>query len=169
MLRRVLKRLMSPRLLKFGVVGASGVVVNLGSLWILADVLHLDDWVAATFGLNVVIFGVDAVLSSATAIEISIIWNFLLNNSWTFRDRNERARVGFIPRLLRYNLVSLVGLAIQLAAFVILTAAAMRALELTDAGFWKYPSQLVGIGVAMAWNLLANFYFTWAQHDESAA
>src|SRR5687767_6728594 len=114
--RFALQRLLSPRILRFAAVGFSGVFVNLGMLFIFADVLHVED-----------------VISSALAIEISIIWNFLLNNAWTFRDKNELARVGFHSRMIRYNLVSLVGLGIQLLTFIVLTNSIMHALRLEDA------------------------------------
>lgn len=143
---------MTPRVLRFAAVGFSGVFVNLGFLWAFADVMKLDD-----------------VLASALAIELSIVWNFALNNAWTFRDKNEGAAVGLGARLFRYNLVSLVGLAIQLATFVTLKAAFMNFMQLSELGMWKYPSQLVGIAVAMAWNFLSNFFWTWAPSAAPAA
>ena len=55
--------------LKFGAVGGSGVIVNLAFLagfrWI----------------------GFHDSLSSALAIEVSIISNFILNERWTFKER----------------------------------------------------------------------------------
>ena len=142
--------------------------MNLGMLFLFADVLHLDDVVARTLGRPLEIFGVSSTLSSALAIEVSIIWNFLLNNAWTFQDKNEHARAGFFSRMVAYNVVSLVGLAIQLATFVLLAGAFMRMFELEDAGIWKYPAQLVGIAIAMGWNLVSNFYFTWAQRSDQS-
>src|SRR5512140_561370 len=94
---------MGSRLLRFVAVGATGVAVNLAGLWLLAGVLALRE-----------------VLASALAIEASIVWNFFLNNAFTYGDRNAAAQAGPARRLLRYNLVSLVGLAIQLGAFVLL-------------------------------------------------
>lgn len=146
MLALFLKKLRSPRLWRFAAVGFSGVFVNMGVLALLAEVFKVPD-----------------VWASAAAIELSIIWNFLLNNAWTFRDKNEQAKAGFLQRMVTYNVVSLVGMAIQLGCFVGLNQVFMQLMNLSEPGLWKYPSQLVGIGVAMAWNLLSNFYFTWAQ------
>ena len=89
--------------------------------------------------------------------------NFFLNNSWTFQDRNSQANSSFAARLLRYNLVSLVGLAIQLGTFVAIKAGLTSYLSLEEMGLWKYLAQTVGIGVATIWNFLSNFYWTWAQ------
>lgn len=150
--RRLLQRLKSPRLVRFGLVGLSGVFVNLGLLWVFADAIDLND-----------------VLASAIAIELSIVWNFFLNNAWTFRDKNEGAAAGFGARLFRYNLVSLVGLGIQLATFIVLKNAFMQMFHLTDVGIWKYPAQLAGIAIAMGWNFLSNFFWTWAPSTAPAA
>lgn len=142
------ERFIPRRVLRFGLVGVSGVVVNLGILAVLSDLLHIDD-----------------VVSAAIAIEASILSNFFFNNAWTFRDKNDGAQVSSTWRLVRYNLVSLVGLGIQLGTFILLTNAAMRAFHLDRPGIWKYPSQLVGIAIAMAWNFLTNFFWTWKQNE----
>ncbi len=148
----VVRTVLSPRFLTFALVGGSGVFVNLGGLFLFADVL-----------------GVGEVYSSALAIEISIIWNFLLNNALTFKDRNAFARAGFAARMLTYNLVGLGGLAIQLGVFVLLTRVAMQTWSLSEPGLWKYPAQLAGIGLGMAWNFYTNFFWTWRQKPVGAA
>ena len=56
--------------IKFCVTGLSGVLVNLGSFQLLTQ------------------FGVHRYLASPIAIELSIISNFLINNYWTFADRD---------------------------------------------------------------------------------
>ncbi len=152
MLKKLIKKVARPRILRFAVVGLSGVPVNLGMLWLFSDILGWSLWVA-----------------SPLAIEISIIWNFFLNDTWTFSDRKAEASVGFVKRLYRYNGVSFVGLGIQFAAALAVNQMVMRNLGLTEPGIWKYPAQMVGIGVAMGWNFLSNFYFTWAQKKPEAA
>ena len=124
--------------------------MNLGGLWVLADQFNLNEE-----------------LASAIAIEISIIWNFFLNNSWTFQDRNTEANSSFADRLFRYNLVSLVGLGIQLGTFIAVKAGLQSYLSIEDIGWWKYFAQTAGIGIATIWNFLSNFYWTWAQTSPS--
>jgi putative flippase GtrA len=142
MLERVFRR----RFARFAAVGASGVVVNLAALWLTADVLRMREIVA-----------------SAVAIEVSIVWNFVLNNAITYRDRNAYARVDVGGRLWRYNLVSLVGLALQLGTFVLLRLLATRGFGRDGLGSWRYAAQCVGIVLGMAWNFSANLRFTWSQ------
>ncbi len=134
------------RFMKFAAVGLSGVAVNLGFLYVFAELLVLGEtW------------------SSALAIELSILSNFVLNNAFTFRDRNADARAGFLHRFGRYNLVSLVGLGIQLATAAGMRAFLVWALALPEIGAWRYPSQLAGIALAMGWNFMTNFHWTWSQ------
>lgn len=134
------------RLARFAAVGASGVVVNLAALWALAGVLRVRE-----------------VLASAIAIEVSILWNFALNNSFTYRDRNHRASAGLLERAVRYNAVSLVGLALQLGTFVLLRVLLLRAFGRDSLGALRYPAQCAGIVLATLWNFSGNLHFTWRQ------
>ena len=80
---------------KYYLVGASGILVNLGILFILTEFVGL--WY---------------LLSSTIAIYVSITTNFLLNKTWTFRDTAIKQR-----DFLMYGKfigVSLVGMGIQL-------------------------------------------------------
>ncbi len=86
----------------FSIVGITGVLVNTVLLYILTEYLELYYLLSAVF-----------------AIETSIITNFLLNNAWTWRKR--KFRHSFFQRLLRYNLVSIIALVINLSVLFILT------------------------------------------------
>ncbi len=134
------------RLIRFAAVGLSGVVVNLGALWLLAGVLRLRE-----------------VLASALAIELSILWNFALNNTFTYRDRNAGAAAGFAARAVRYNVVSLAGLALQLGTFVLLRTLLLHGLQRESLGALRYLAQSAGIALATAWNFAGNLRFTWRQ------
>lgn len=140
------------RMVRFAAVGASGVLVNLGALWLFAAVL-----------------GVRDVLASAAAIETSIVWNFTLNNAFTYRDRNAHARAGVWARIVRYNAVSLVGLAIQLGTFVLVRAAVLHGLRREALGDLRYLAQVVGIVLATAWNFTGHLHFTWRQAARQGA
>jgi putative flippase GtrA len=122
------------------------VFVNLGALHAFASGL-----------------GVHRVLASAAAVEVSILSNFLLNDAWTFRDRNATAAVTARGRFFRYHLVSLVGMAVQLAVFESANQGVMVALGRADPGAFIYPAQLLGIAAATAWNFVSNLRWTWAQ------
>lgn len=93
----------SATFIKFAVVGLSGVAVNLLAFTALLEL------------------GVGKYISSPVAIEVSIVTNFLLNNYWTFKQRNTRERTRI--KGLKFNIVSILTLAISYATFVILTLA----------------------------------------------
>ncbi len=98
MVAPVVSRLISPRLLRFGIVGLSGVVVNLVVLRLLYGELH---WPAP--------------VASALSVEVSVVNNFLWNNHWTFGQRT----ISLI-RFGRFNLAALGGLAITAGLFTLL-------------------------------------------------
>lgn len=155
------------RFIKFCVVGASGVVVNLG---VLAALTALD--VRSSF-------------ASAWAIQVSILSNFAVNEGWTFRDQREGGTL--LGRIARFQLVSLVGALMQWTVFIAGSVALYGVFEGGPAltayldvpggalerfvrhpivdpppiGAGVYLAQLAGIGVATGWNYLANFYWTW--------
>ena len=80
---------------KYYLVGASGIFVNLGILFVLTEYVGL--WY---------------LLSSSIAIYVSITTNFLLNKAWTFKDTVLKQR-GFLM-YGKFIGVSLVGMGIQL-------------------------------------------------------
>lgn len=119
--------------IKFCVTGATGVGVNLGIFSALLSV------------------GVNKYLASPVAIECSIVSNFLLNNYWTFRHRRLR---GPVPaRGLRFNVVSILSLAISYFVFVGLSRAYPAAPPQID--------QLIGVIPATLVNYFLNAYWTF--------
>ena len=92
------------KLFKFGAVGLSGIIVNEGIL------IYLKGYVQ--FSLPV---------ASIIAIELSILSNFILNDTWTFKTGQQHALPHWWHRLLTFQVVSVGGAAIN---FVILNALA---------------------------------------------
>lgn len=128
-------RLPFGRLIKFGLVGASGVLVNYaiyipGTRWLA--MAHEWAYVAALF--------------------VSILTNFLLNEVWTFADRRHGGGGGLARRLGQFYLVSLAGAVINWGIFWI----AIHRFGLLD-----LLAILVGIAVATAWNFVLNALWTW--------
>jgi dolichol-phosphate mannosyltransferase len=125
--------------IRFALVGASGTLVNLG---VFAGVLHT---------------GLNKYAASALAVEISIIWNFFLNNYWTFKDRRsvDRTRI----KGLKYNLVSLATLGVSFATFSAMSLWVPRAPPQLD--------QLIGIIPAVLVNYFLNSYWTFRSHADA--
>ncbi|WMT51024.1 MAG: GtrA family protein [Ferroplasma sp.] len=78
---------------KYVLVGISGVIVNEAILLMLHGIIGRD-------------------LSILPAIEISIIWNFILNNKFTFGGRGH-----FYMRLAKYNAFNLIGFGANLGVY----------------------------------------------------
>src|SRR5262245_55882577 len=125
-----LKRFARP--IRFGLVGLSGVVVNTSVLWVLARGVHLS-----------------VPLASVLATETAILSNFALNDRWTFRAARQHP---FLMRLLRFNGVSLGGLAITTLLLTLLTS---------YGGLHLLLANLLAIGGAMTWNCAVNSRWTW--------
>lgn len=123
------------RFLKFGIVGLSGVGVNFGLLWGLTEL-------AGWYYLH----------SSAVAIELSILSNFILNDTWTFRQQLSRSE-SFLVRALEFNLVYVGGLVINLSLLWLLTE---------QFGIYYLVANAVGIGCATLWNFVFCEKVIWA-------
>ena len=128
-------RLNSSRVfIKFALVGISGVAVNLLTLAALLA------------------YGVDKYVASPIAIEVSVLSNFLLDNAWTFRWREKSASLPL--RGLRFNVVSLLALAVSYSIFVLLSLWRPQGSPLLH--------QVAGIVPAMLVNYFLNAYWTFS-------
>ena len=123
------------RFAKFCLVGLSGVLINVALLWSLTEFLGLYYLISAIF-----------------SIESAIISNFTLNNYFTFHDRRIPGVKAFLKRLLKFNLVSLAGLVLNLGVLWTLTE---------FLGLYYIFSNLLGILMATLWNYTANTWWTW--------
>lgn len=130
---------------RFALVGATGVLVNLAAWSLFVDVL----------GLHLVLSARIAgyALPDALATEVATLWNFALNEAWTFADLGlPRGAWSVARRLAAYNAVSLAGLAVLTAshfAFMLLTPFSPRL------------SYLAAIMVAFAWNYTMSRRLAW--------
>ena len=120
-------------MLRFGLVGGSGVLVNYAILCLLA----------ATSGLN-------HLAAAALATEVAILSNFTLNNLWTFRGATPGGL--WARRGLRYNVYALGGLVISVAVLAALT-------YLLHMHY--LVANVFAIGAATLWNYAANYRWTW--------
>ena len=90
---------------------------------------------------------------------MSILWNFFFNNAWTFRYRPKAEHIAI--RGLKFNVISLVSLAVTFVAFVILMRLLPEMPLLVD--------QLVAILPATAINYFFNSYWTFKRSAQAAS
>jgi dolichol-phosphate mannosyltransferase len=129
------------RFLRFGVVGFSGVFVDLGVFYILREMAQL----ALTRS---------AILSA----EVAILNNFLWNDLWTFRDlsgkqKGVRQR---LKRFLKFNLICLGGLILNVLLINLL---------FNVFGVNEYLSKLIAIAAVTLWNFWLNLKLSWRVTD----
>jgi putative flippase GtrA len=75
------------RWLKFNLVGAIGIFVQLAALWALTALANLP-----------------YVIATALAVEAAVLHNFIWHEHYTWRDRRGGGPVSVLRRLLRFNL-----------------------------------------------------------------
>lgn len=123
------------RFLKFCVVGASGIMVNICLLWALTEKI-----------------GLYYLISSAIGIEISIFTNFILNDGWTWKDVGGKRVKDKLNRGAKYNVICAAGLVINMTILWSMT-------ELFGVNY--LISNIFGITGAILWNFHVNDTVTW--------
>ena len=145
-LLRLLRRVLSKeqrRFVKFCLVGAGGVPVNLLCTWL-------------GFGLLFAGLGGESRKAAAYLLGIlaSIFTNFLLNDLWTWKDR-PKDQDRFVGRLLRFYLVCSLASTMQFGT----------AMGLGLLSPWMHQhylvAQLCGIALATAVNFVVNNLWTF--------
>ncbi len=119
------------KLLKFGAVGLSGVVVDFAFTYFFKEIVKIQKYVANCIGFTV----------AATT-------NYILNRIWTFNSHNPDIAVEY----LRFFIVSLLGLGINSLVLWLLVS---------KFRWNFYFSKLIAIGVTMIWNFIANLVYTF--------
>lgn len=120
------------QLLKFGVVGGSGYLINLAVFAVLAGAL-----------------GLHHVLAAVGAFCVALTNNFLWNRHWTFEAGH--GHPGF--QAMRFLAVSVAALMVNLIVLEIL---------ISSASLGDLPAQAIAVAVAMPFNFLGNKLWTFA-------
>ncbi len=121
------------QLVKFGLVGGSGYLINLAVFAVLAETL-----------------GVHHVLAAIGAFCVAVTNNFLLNRHWTFAAGDGHA--GF--QAMRFFAVSIAALTINLIALEALVS---------EASLGDLSAQAIAVAIAMPFNFLGNKLWTFAE------
>ncbi len=125
------------RFLRFGLVGLSGLAVDMSALYLFFDVLGL--------GLT---------RSAILAAELAIVNNFIWNDRWTFSDLAQHQpewRMVF-KRFLKFNIVCVMGLILK----ILLLNAFFNGLHIN-----AYAANLLAIAIVTFWNFWINLKLSW--------
>ena len=129
------------RFLRFGVVGLSGVFVDMGVFYLLRTG-----------------FGLALTRSTIFSAVVATINNFLWNYFWTFRDISQR-QPGWnkrFKRLLKYNIICLYGLILNVLIVNLLY---------NVFGVNEYLAKLMAIATVTFWNFWFNLKLSWRVTD----
>lgn len=132
------------RFIKFGIVGGSGILVNMGGLWFFTEVV-----------------GIYYLISSVLAIGLAMISNFVWNDLWTWRDRGEPGVKAYLTRMAKFIVVS------SIAAYI----GNLGILWILTHFFHIYYliSNLIGIAVGTMLNYSANNFWTFRSRITSTS
>ena len=120
------------KFLKFGAVGATGVVVDFGFTYLAKEILKIQKYVANAVGFTI----------AATS-------NYFLNRWWTFHSNNPDIGIEYS----RFLFISILGLGINTLVIWLLVSRYNRNF---------YISKLFAIGVVTIWNFILDLIFTFA-------
>ncbi len=123
------------RLTKFSIVGVIGAGINTWFLWLFTDVV-----------------GLYYLYSSAIAIEIAIILQFLMNDRWTFKEQKTMHVEQFVKRIIKSNIWRSGGLAVNIGVLYFLTE---------YLGVYYLLSNIAGIICSFLLNYLFESRLTW--------
>ena len=126
---------------RFGVVGASGLLVNTVVLAALADLV-----------------GLYYVAAAVVATQASTLWNFTFTELWVFSDREHRGRG--LRRMAMFFVVNNVALGLRVPVLIALTA---------GLGIHYVVSNLLSLGLIFAARFTLADLWIWAKSDSLAA
>jgi putative flippase GtrA len=120
------------KFLTFGVVGASGMLVDFGFTFLLKEKGYVQKYTANAIGFT-----------------MAVISNYTLNRLWTFESVNKEVMMEFS----RFALVAVIGLGIN--SLILWTLVSKAKLKF-------YFSKLLAIAAVMSWNFCANYFFIFS-------
>lgn len=118
---------------KYYLVGASGVLINLGLLYFLTD-----------------IFGIWYIMSQGIAITVAITSNFFLHKFWTFKKEIVEART--LERYFKFIIICLTGMGMQLGLTYVLVENLL---------FYYLHAAVISIIITGSFNYLVNRKWTF--------
>ncbi|MEB3293801.1 MAG: glycosyltransferase [Synechococcales bacterium] len=129
------------RFLRFGVVGFSGLFVDMVMFALLFNTLRLD-----------------VILSTLLSAEVALINNFFWNDLWTFGDisRHQPGKRQWLKRLLKFNVVCGAGIVLQGTLVGLLSKVL---------GMDALLAKLLAIAIVVLWNFWINFKLSWRVTD----
>jgi len=119
------------RFLKFSVIGLSGMIIDIGTTWLLKEKVKINKYIANSCGF---------ILAASS--------NYLWNRIWTFQSHNRNIGTEYFS----FISISLIGLGLNNFIIWILS-------DKMKWNF--YLSKIIAIGIVTLWNFGMNFIITF--------
>jgi len=119
------------KLLKFCVVGFSGIFIDFGTTWLMKEKIKINKYIANSCGFT---------LAASS--------NFFWNRIWTFKSHSNHIGTQYFSFLT----ISIIGLGLNNLIIWILS-------DKMKWNF--YFSKVIAIGIVTLWNFGMNFFFTF--------
>lgn len=119
------------RMLRFGLVGALGLMIDFLVTWLCKEKLRLNKFIANAIGFT-----------------LAVVHNYLLNRIWTFQSDSP----DILKEFLWFLVISITGLGMNTAILYVLNE---------KLGLSFYVSKLGAIGMVFIWNFVANSLLTF--------
>ncbi|MEJ6010873.1 glycosyltransferase family 2 protein [Novosphingobium sp. AS3R-12] len=145
-----LGRIIPTRFALFGTVGAMGVVVQLGALWVMLHLVFGERFVYGNWSESTT-FNV----ANTVAAVVAMSFNFVLNNELTYSDKRLR---GFFPLLkgwAQFALTCALGLLTNVGSAYVLK---------TMIGLPAFVAVIAGIVLGSVWNFALSSKFVWGKY-----
>ena len=127
----VIDKLLLSKLLKFGIVGCSGMIIDFGATYLCKEILKINKFLSNGIGF----------ILAATS-------NYFINRIWTFNSQTEDIGIEYA----QFMTVSVIGLGINSLVLFLLN-------EKLKWNF--YFSKVIAIAITTIWNFFANLLFTF--------
>lgn len=127
----VIDKLLLSKLLKFGIVGCSGMIIDFGATYLCKEILKINKFLSNGIGF----------ILAATS-------NYFINRIWTFNSQTEDIGIQYA----QFMTVSVIGLGINSLVLYLLN-------EKLKWNF--YFSKVIAIAITTIWNFFANLLFTF--------
>ena len=127
----VIDKLLFSKLLKFVIVGSSGMIIDFGTTYLCKEILKINKFLSNGIGF----------ILAATS-------NYFLNRNWTFNSQTEDIGTQYV----QFMIVSTIGLGINSLVLYLLN-------EKLKWNF--YFSKLIAIAITTIWNFFVNLLFTF--------
>ena len=134
------------KFIKFGVVGASGAVIDFGLTAFCKGIL-----------------GIPELLSNAIGFTVAASSNYLFNRVWTWKSTSKEVGVEYA----KFFIVSLVGLGLNsLIVFLLKDISIVPRFVHTTLDWDFWVAKIIATAIVMVWNFLANNFFTFRKVRE---